>query len=465
MALRSGCQWVIDGGALSVCRWLCGADNRYIEDARDGFASRIEWIVGPSRVGKTMLINALAREHRGQNVDGKRRVPVLVVSVLPNISPVLLPSSVLSALGVPLQQKGLTSGMMFKRMLDQLKLAATRVFLFEEASHLVEPGARVPPRAAGDWFKAAADALNMTIMLFGVPRLAKLFEGNEPLRMRASARREFRPYDFRSPSDQKAFASCVRTYADLFSESGWPIEIPLKMLVIQCYLLTGGLVGVLSKFMPELASQMRYEAPRPLTIEDCRFAAGAIQAAGHPDFPAFAKTEVSPIELTTAHALCARDQRHVDESRRDPISRHPMSLLRTFSPFDDESGFGYYRRLAAGNALWGWRELAGIANVTRSRSALLGHPDHIAAELGLDESWAHFASRQEQQCRSWRGLRRSQSDAVRPAFPTAEIERIQQRRGERVNDEPACEVGKGSSIGSQSYGPRWGHRRRRELEA
>jgi len=295
--------------------------DRYIQDAIEGFASRIEWIVGPSRVGKTMLINALAREHRKPNIDGKRTVPVLVVPVMPNISPLLLPSSVLSALGVPLQHKGLTSGMMFNRMLDQLKLAGTRVLMFEEASHLVEPGARVPPRAAGDWFKSVADALNMTIMLFGVPRLAKLFESNEQLRMRASARREFRPYDFRSASDQKAFASCVRTYADLFSESGCPIELPLNLLVTQCYLLTGGLIGVLSKFMQELASQMRYEAPRPLTIEDCRFAAGAIQAAAHPDFPAFVRTEVSPIELSAAHAFV--------------LETNGMSMNRVVAPSGD----------------------------------------------------------------------------------------------------------------------------------
>ncbi|MBB5417067.1 TniQ family protein [Paraburkholderia atlantica] len=98
-----------------------------------------------------------------------------------------------------------------------------------------------------------------------------------------------------------------------------------------------------------------------------------------------------------------------------------MSLVITFAPYDDESGFGYYRRLAAANALWGWRELAGLANVTRSRSALLGHPDHIAAELGLEENWSRFASRQEQQCRSWRALRRSQSDAVCPACLAEEV--------------------------------------------
>lgn len=98
-----------------------------------------------------------------------------------------------------------------------------------------------------------------------------------------------------------------------------------------------------------------------------------------------------------------------------------MSLVITCPPHDDESGFGYYRRLAANNALWGWRELAGLANVTRSRSALLGHPDYVATELGLDAKWSRFASHKEQQCRNWRRLHRSQSDAVCPACLTEEV--------------------------------------------
>ncbi|MET3109558.1 putative ribosome biogenesis GTPase RsgA [Oxalobacteraceae bacterium GrIS 1.18] len=37
--------------------------SQRIEDALGGFSSRIEWVVGPSRVGKSMLINALSRKY------------------------------------------------------------------------------------------------------------------------------------------------------------------------------------------------------------------------------------------------------------------------------------------------------------------------------------------------------------------------------------------------------------------
>lgn len=257
-----------------------------IEDAIDGAASRIERVMGPSRVGKSMLINALKRTFPESRVDGRRHVPVLVVPVPTPVSPLLLPSSVLTALGLPVQ-RSITSGAMGTRMLKQLELAGTRVVIFEEASHLVEPGARVPPRSAGDWFKTLADAHNLTVFLFGVPRLESLFEHNEQLRTRSSARRLLLPYDSRIPENMEAFQRCVATYENQFRESGYPIDLPVRALGYQCYLLTGGLIGVLSRFMQELASQMAYELPRTLTFADCQAAADAIESAGSRHFRAF----------------------------------------------------------------------------------------------------------------------------------------------------------------------------------
>lgn len=92
-----------------------------------------------------------------------------------------------------------------------------------------------------------------------------------------------------------------------------------------------------------------------------------------------------------------------------------MTLVVTYAPREDESGFGYYRSLTADNVLSNWRELAGIAGVQRTRSALLGHADFVAGQLGLESEWAHLASEQEAVCRSWGRLHRTHTDAVCPA--------------------------------------------------
>lgn len=288
-----------------------------IEDALAGYAPRIEWVVGPSRVGKSMLINLLSRLYPPQRVDGKKCVPVLVVSVPAGISPSMLPSSVLTALGVPLPQKSSNTGIMSMRLLDQLRLAGTKVIIFEEASHIVEPGARVPPRGAADWFKELSDKAGVTIFMFGVPRLERLFASNEQLRTRASSRREFRPYDARIPKERRDFAVCVNTYSQLFQKHGYPIQVPIETLVHHCYLLSGGLIGILSRFMQELACLVSHEEPRALDLQDCATAAESVEGTGHPAHPAFVKAQMQPVELTQAHI-------HTLESNGMTVPRLPQ---------------------------------------------------------------------------------------------------------------------------------------------
>lgn len=91
-----------------------------------------------------------------------------------------------------------------------------------------------------------------------------------------------------------------------------------------------------------------------------------------------------------------------------------MTLIVTTAPHEDESGFGYYRRLAAENQFWSWRDVASVAGVARLRTALFVSPDHIASVLGLERAWSRFAVLQEKASRAWRGLRRSRGDAVCP---------------------------------------------------
>lgn len=92
-----------------------------------------------------------------------------------------------------------------------------------------------------------------------------------------------------------------------------------------------------------------------------------------------------------------------------------MGLIITHAPHDDESGLGYYRRLSADNALFGWRNLAGAAGVERHRRALLMRTDDVANNLGLEPAWTESVRQKEELCRGWGRLHRAQSDAVCPA--------------------------------------------------
>jgi hypothetical protein len=276
--------------------------DKYIEDANAGFDPRIEYVIGPSRVGKTALIKRLQRLHPGGREGTRRRVPVLFAKVMPGISWVMLPHGVIKALGVPPPRASAKSGEVTTFLQNQLRNAGTRTIIFEEASHLVDVGSRVPPRASGDWFKDLSEENDLTLIMFGVPRLQRLFQSNEQLDERASDPMEFRPYDSRIKAELDAFAGCVMSYGKHFKNYGFPFAVHMNDLVLQCYLLTGGLIGILSKFMRELAAALEYEAPRLVTWADCLAAATVTGSSGHPDFPPFAETKAVPIALNAAHA-------------------------------------------------------------------------------------------------------------------------------------------------------------------
>ncbi|MFX6201940.1 TniB family NTP-binding protein, partial [Acinetobacter baumannii] len=75
-------------------------------------------------MGKSSLIATLARDYRETRIDGRRRVPVLVVEVPQSATAKLLPKSVLRALGIEVSGR-MTAGAMFDLMVTQLRLAGT----------------------------------------------------------------------------------------------------------------------------------------------------------------------------------------------------------------------------------------------------------------------------------------------------------------------------------------------------
>lgn len=279
--------------------------SQRIDYALDGFAPKIIRVPGPSGVGKSSLIATLSRDYPEVRIDGRRRVPVLVVKVPQSATAKLLPKSVLRALGIQVAAS-MTGGTMSDLMVDQLRLAGTRVVIFDEISHLVDEGSRVPPRAASDWLKTLADSLDMTLILFGIPRLERLFTANEQLRRRACPARNFLPYDASDAQEMAAYISCVTNYARLFAAAGYPIDVCTRVLTQQSYLLTGGLIGVLADFMRELASLMANQAPRAITYADCQKALEDVSHAGSPHRLSFLDSGiedvgVEPVALRQAY--------------------------------------------------------------------------------------------------------------------------------------------------------------------
>lgn len=279
-----------------------------IEDALDGLDPQIDVLFGPSRVGKTILLRALERGFPQTTQVGKKHVPVLFVPLDPAVSPKLLPTNVLVALDAPIPTKKLSVIDMNQLMQRQLRLAGTKVILLEEASHLVEESSRMHPQEASDWIKYTSDMLRLTMVLTGVPRLNRLMQGSQQLNLRATDALEFRPYNSSSQSDMMSYASCVNSYLKIFGEAGFPCEVPFDAVVKNSYLISAGLLGVLSKLMINLCKVIEHAAsPRRLTFEDFQAAAQRTRTAGNPLCQPFQRLDVPAMEMFQCHAYALEE--------------------------------------------------------------------------------------------------------------------------------------------------------------
>lgn len=272
-----------------------------IQDALDGSPPSLDMVVGPSRVGKSMLADALIRNYPESVKDGIRQVPVLKVRTPSPASPRVLPRSVLVALKAPVPASMASTALMFERMARQLKTAGTRVILFDEASQIVDVGTRMPPRAAGDWFKQLLDALNISVVLLGVPRLELLLKSNEQLRLRSGAVMRFNPYSWENNAERLQFVACTRTYVKMFKEAGSCFLFKEEALVRNTYLLSGGLIGIVTKFMARLAFDIKSRENRDISFEDCAAAASRIEAACTSDYPAFTDEVIADVKMNASH--------------------------------------------------------------------------------------------------------------------------------------------------------------------
>jgi len=272
-----------------------------IDDALYGFQPTIQRVLAPSRSGKSALIAAIERRHPKRREEGRRVVPVLVVRITAGTSAKWLSKSILQELGFTPRPRD-TTGELDKFLDEQLRVLDVRVIVFEEVNHLIEDGARVQPRDAADWFKERSDLGKISMILFGIPKMEGLFTANEQFRLRASSPIELRPYLWSVPEDWTAFCQYVATYVERFARSPWPIEMELESLACHCYLISGGVTGVVTMLMISLSKDVRNLAPRPLTFEDFAKAATRVESCGSPSFPAFCKLEVTPLELAAAYS-------------------------------------------------------------------------------------------------------------------------------------------------------------------
>lgn len=271
-----------------------------IDRALDGDQQPLSWVIGPSRIGKSQVCREIAAKYPSVMVNGQRKIPVLVVNSPTSTTAKSLPSSVLGALKVFVPPRIKTPAQLDAFMLQQLRLAGTKVIVFDEASQLGEKGASLSPFSVADWLKKGFNSDDLTQALLGVPRLEKLTKANQQTRARSYKQIVWRPYDAKDATELQSYLVSVNTFLSIFKQEGWRFAIAEEAIALNCYLQAPGLIGGLKDFMKAVARSLDKQTPRSLTMDDFRRVANEIESLGHPKFPPFRNETVTMVELAQA---------------------------------------------------------------------------------------------------------------------------------------------------------------------
>lgn len=237
-----------------------------VTDTLEGREPSIEFLLGPSRCGKTELLRSIESRFPRKRENGTLIVPVLYVSVRSCATLKALPLSIMRALEAPAVRHRESFDELCERMYRQLRLSKVIVILLDEASHLVEEGKRAPCVTTADFFKEVFSiAGNISLVFAGIPRLRELLEASPQLRYRSRAPLELMPYRWDLHESRLAFAGCVKQCISIFEEEGCPPMVPLGILAAHLYAVSAGHIGLLLEFLKSTARSIK--EPQPLTLQ------------------------------------------------------------------------------------------------------------------------------------------------------------------------------------------------------
>jgi predicted AAA+ superfamily ATPase len=154
-------------------------------------------ITGTQGSGKTTLIEWYADGAPFRELQEKRIVPVLVVTVPSPATVKGLASAMLDALGDPAADKGAVSSVTL-RLKNYIKNCEVELIILDEFQHFDDRPSKNVLKTVSDWLKNLLNQTRVPMVLAGMPGCENVLEreGNKQLKRRFSSRKEILPFSW-----------------------------------------------------------------------------------------------------------------------------------------------------------------------------------------------------------------------------------------------------------------------------
>lgn len=159
-------------------------------------------ITGEPGVGKTTLCKEYEKRHSRMELDEKTLIPVLLARIPIPATPKNLVSTLLTALGDPIADKGTTYNQT-KRLIKFLKECEVELIILDEFQHFIDQDSDKILYTISDWLKQLINETGIPIILVGLAQSVKVLKANSQLKRRFSMQDGLANFKWLKKSDNK----------------------------------------------------------------------------------------------------------------------------------------------------------------------------------------------------------------------------------------------------------------------
>ncbi|HEV2912599.1 MAG TPA: TniB family NTP-binding protein [Pyrinomonadaceae bacterium] len=209
---------------------------------------------GPAGMGKTTLCKYYIRDFPVRVTEERTIMPILLAKVEVPASPKSLVTSLLTALGDPLSDRGTTVSqtLRLKRLMYE---CGVELMFLDEFQHFIDKDSKKVLQTISDWLKNLMDSTGKPIILVGMPYSHNILdaEGNEQLQRRFSMRVSLKPFNWRDVEDRDDFRRFLQAVDEKLPFNEWS-NLSDTNIAFLLYIASDGIVSKVMRLIRRAAS-------------------------------------------------------------------------------------------------------------------------------------------------------------------------------------------------------------------
>ncbi|MCG2664720.1 TniB family NTP-binding protein [Brevundimonas sp.] len=253
-------------------------------------------MVAPTQSGKSTIISSWANLLNTPEMEERRQIPVLHVTLSANVTCKGLAINILEAfedrgIATGALSRGQTEAVLLARAQNHIRNAGVQLLILDEFQHVIHSESHRLVHSVGEFIKRMLITGCCPIVLSGIEDARRPFESNAQLRQRCLPPIELKPLRITDPADAALFTDFIETYAAELEHQGLVRDLKAiadNDLNMICLLdVSDGVLGVACNLIKDALQIAIKRGSQTVLVGDLEAATDRLIASGCCDHNAF----------------------------------------------------------------------------------------------------------------------------------------------------------------------------------